>query len=83
MTRTMIVDEKVTLFTKLFVALTMATVPVAPSGAYNFIWGSNAFIIQAACIVVISIACFVDVTLGLLLTALAIAVSIQKQYRIG
>ena len=63
---------------KLFTAIAIAVVPMAPAGSYDFIWRS--LVIQMLILVAIAGACVVDVTLGLLLAAFAISVSVQKRY---
>ena len=73
-------DDGPLMLAKLLIALAMAMVPIAPPGSYDFIWGSKAIFIQSAYIIILAIACYVDVTLGLLFSALVVAISIQKRY---
>ena len=62
---------------KYFITLVTAMVPMARPGSYRFIWGEYAIPLQVAFMIVLIVACYVDLVLGLVLASIPVALAIQ------
>jgi hypothetical protein len=68
------------IFLKVLVALAVAVSPVLPPQTFAVLFGPHKLIAQSLAVLIIVLACLLDVVLGLLFVALVITVSIQRYY---
>lgn len=78
----MVNDARMLLFAKLLILSMIIAVPMAPPGTYTFLWSPSYghIIMRVFFLILLTLACITDMTLGLLLAALAISLSVQERY---
>lgn len=75
------INDRMLLFAKLLVLSMVICVPLAPPGAYQGLFSKNCyFLTQGLMLVVLGIACAVDIPLGLLFAALILSAAVQQRY---